>query len=476
LPVRIALAPGKHRIVAGARGYRGKVAEIQVRPGRPLALAYRLEPIPARLRLWGAGRRTPVYLDGKLFAVGPATKVVAPGWHKVTARRKGYRYYQRRLHLAPGQSRSFRVGLAPRWGRIAVGSVPAGGTVLLDGRRQGATPRVLWARPGRHTLALSRRGYQGAVRRVRLAPGGSLTVKPRLAPKQPPVPGYEAPLPRRPLAVMVENHPDARPQSGLDYADVVLEAPAEFGISRFVAFFITREAPVVGPVRSARKYFVLWAREFNPVYFHAGGAPGAAALAQELGMARTNALWDSRAFYRTNDRIAPHNLYTSTRALVRTERAKGRGFKSGTWGGLRFKRPGTELGPEKAAYARLVFNQWYYVEWRWDPSHGMYRRWMDGRPAIERNTGAQITATAVVVRVHDVRRVPGDDKAREDIRVLGSGKAYVLQDGRLTRATWRKRGVYTPTLYYDSRGRRIAFNKGGVWIQVIPQYGSVSFR
>ncbi len=240
--------------------------------------------------------------------------------------------------------------------------------------------------------------------------------------------------------------------------------------------FITRDAPAIGPVRSARKYFVLWAKEFNPIYFHAGGSPGAAALADEIGQARTNALWDGSAFYRTNDRVAPHNLYTSTQALRRREAARGRNMESGTWGGLRFKQPGTFLGPDSVSYARLAFNDYYFVEWRWDADRGVYRRWMQGEPAIERNTGAQVTATAVIVRFHQVSRIAGDDKAREEVQVLGSGEAFVLQDGRLTRATWRKRSINSPTRYFDAQDREIAVNQGGVWIQVLPQYGAASFR
>lgn len=275
---------------------------------------------------------------------------------------------------------------------------------------------------------------------------------------------------------MVENHPNARPQSGLDYADVVLEAPAEYGVSRFIAVFITRDAPAIGPVRSARKYFVYWAKEFNPIYFHAGGSPGAAALADEIKMTRQNALWDGSGFYRTTDRVAPHNLYTNTQDLLQVHRAMGRNLKNGTWGGLRFKQPGTNLGPRKVSYARLAFNDYYYAEWRWDPARGVYRRWMQGEPAIERNTGAQVTATAVIVRFHQVSRIAGDDKAREEVQVFGSGKAFILQDGRLTPATWRKSNLKSPTLYYDSQGRQIAVNKGGVWIQVLPQYGNATFR
>ncbi len=149
------------------------------------------------------------------------------------------------------------------------------------------------------------------------------------------------------------------------------------------------------------------------------------------------------------------------------------------WGGIWYQ---TYTGSIRSVWLepvernRLAFNDYYYAEWRWNPSRGVYSRWMQGEPHIERNTGAQVTATAVIVRVHQVGRVAGDDKARESIQVYGSGKAYIMQDGRITRATWRKDDVKSPTLYYDAQGNQIRFNRGGIWIQVIPQYGSASFR
>ncbi len=479
-PETLRVRHGTHTITVHRDGYKTLTQTVVVRTGQPLRLSYKLQPLPARLVV-SSDNGGWAYLNGKRVGRGGFSRTVAPGIHRVKVVRGGYKTYGVSVRLAPGERREVRAQLIPQLAVINVSSVPKDSSVHLNGRDAGYTPETLRVRHGTHTITVHRDGYKWWERSVRVRPGQTRNLRVTLQRQKAQRPrgrlaGSGARIRHRPLAVMIENHPNARPQSGLDYADVVLEAPAEFGISRFVAFFITRDAPVVGPVRSARKYFVLWAREFNPIYFHAGYSPGAPAVADRIKLTRTNALRDSRAFYRTSDRVAPHNLYTSTSALLRAERAKGRGLRSGSWGGLRFKQPGTLLGPRRVTSARLIFNDYYYVDWRWDPSRGVYRRWMQGSPAIERNTGAQITATAVIVRVHEVYRIAGDDKAREEVQVYGSGKAYVLQDGRMTPATWRKPDAYSPTLYYDEQGNRIAVNKGGVWIQVIPQYGGVRFE
>ncbi|MDQ3854920.1 MAG: DUF3048 domain-containing protein [Chloroflexota bacterium] len=477
-PAKVELAPGKHRVVVRARTYQTVARVVDLTSGQQATLELKLEPQSSPLRVLAGTRKAQVKVDGKLLGRTPLRTQVSPGRHVVLVYQRGYLPWKQRVVFAPAASRTLRLKLQPRPARLDIKTRPSRASVYIDGKWAGRTNRVIYRiKPGRHTVSVSKPEYKRVVEKHMFGPGGKLTLRRMLSrSNREVVLGRTAKLRHRPLAVMIENHPDARPQSGLDAADVVLEAPAEFGISRFIAFFINRDVPVIGPVRSARKYFVLWAKEFNPIYFHAGQSPGTAALADRIRLVRTSALHDGRAFYRTSDRVAPHNLYTSTAALMRVERAKGRGLRGGTWGGLRFKTPGTYLGPRKVSYINLHFNDYYYAEWRWDPARKVYRRWMQGVPHIERNTGSQVVATAVIVRIHNMYRIPGDPKAREEINVYGSGKAYIFQDGRLTRATWRKRDVNSPTLYYDRQGRRLAVNQGGVWIQVIPQYGRVRFR
>ena len=129
-------------------------------------------------------------------------------------------------------------------------------------------------------------------------------------------------LTRRPYAVMIDNHPDAYPQTGLDHALVVFEALAEFGITRFMAIYapgIGPDAPAIGPVRSARLYFVQWAMGFGAIYAHAGGSPQGLALAQSTDkIINLDALHRGGGAYfaRSKKRFAPHNLFTSSADLA----------------------------------------------------------------------------------------------------------------------------------------------------------------
>lgn|GEM_PF-543384 len=468
---KLSVTPGKHSITIRKDHYKECKKIVDVSPGQTIDVSCNLAAVKPILLIDVPNKNVVVFVDKHKVGSGDQKLELEVGKHTISAKREGYFEATKDISLSAGDIKKITLSLKPKPGTIAITTSQKGVKVFVDRKFRGFAPITIKnLEPGNHWVRLNKRYYETFRKKYKVAPGSTIKVKATLEQIE------SAPPPRRPLAVMIENHPDARPQSGLAYADVVLEAPAEFGISRFIAFFITRESPVVGPVRSARKYFVLWAKEFNPIYIHAGGAPGAAGLADQIGLVRTNALWDGRAFYRTQDRVAPHNLYTSTSALRRYEKMIGRSLKGGTWGGLLFKDQSIKQPGRRAEYINIHFNDWYYAEWRWDPKTNTYLRWMQGEPAIERITGEQIRASTVIVRVHQIHRIPGDDKAREDVQVFGSGPAYIFQDGTVQKATWKKTSIKQPTIYLDKDGKQIKVNKGAVWIQAIPQYGSLDWR
>ncbi len=195
---------------------------------------------------------------------------------------------------------------------------------------------------------------------------------------------------RLPLAVMVENHTDARPQSGLSKADVVYEALAEGGITRFMAVFL-QEDTKMGPIRSARPYYLDWAVEYGAAYAHFGGSPDALDKINQYGIKDLNGLTiGPPTFERTNARPAPHNVYSTTEKL--REKADQKGYKKDTditmWKFLdekdiprRDKRPATFS-------IKLGFNgtAGYNVEWRYNQDTNSYFRFTTGTASINAET------------------------------------------------------------------------------------------
>lgn len=284
-------------------------------------------------------------------------------------------------------------------------------------------------------------------------------------------PQYAKPK-RQPLAIMIENHPESRPQTGLDKADVVYEAPAEYGIPRFLAIYSTQEVPVLGPVRSARSYYVAWASEYKPVYIHAGGSPDALSWLKQLDVANIDALrTGGGAFERTSDRVAPHNLYTDTRELRKFIADNPELKTKGTWGGLHFSDNPT-VGPEEGREVRVTYDTGYEVSYEYDEREGVYNRVMLGKPHLDRESKEQLSASVVIVQKVGMWPVENDPYGRLGAAIQSKSPALIFQDGRVIEGFWEKDKRDTPTVYTTAEGEPVTLKPGKVWIQIAPKSGT----
>lgn len=309
---------------------------------------------------------------------------------------------------------------------------------------------------------------------------------------------------RRPLTVMIENHQDSRPQSGLSKADVVYEAVAEGGITRFLAVFYcgaAAEDVVIGPVRSARTYFMDFASEYGdyPLYAHVGGAnkPGPAnALGQieEYGWLRKGNDLNQFAlgfpvYWRDYERLGhpvatEHTMYSSTERLW--EVAKERGLEAkdeegnswdqnfSTW---KFKDD-TSL-TKRGDIQGIEFDFWkdyldYRVKWEYDKEANIYKRFNGGEPHKDLNTNQQITAKVIVIQFMK-EKGPIDELKHMLYGTIGKGKALVFQDGQVIEGTWSKADRQARTRFFDNQGKEISFNRGPIWIEILPLGNQVNY-
>lgn len=306
---------------------------------------------------------------------------------------------------------------------------------------------------------------------------------------------------RRPLAVMIENSPDARPQSGLSSADVVFEAVAEGGVTRFMGLFycgVQKQDTTLAPIRSARTYFVDWASGFNrPLYVHVGGAnlPGPAnAIGQiaDYGWALENDLNQFSigypTFVRNESRLdrevaTEHTMETTTEKLwavaedrdwtnMSPELRIGRTvIPAGDWNdgydGWSFAEPTGSAGRVQS----LAYDFWsgynqYSVKWQYDSATGMYKRFLAGEPHTDLNTNEQIEASAVVVLL-TTEKGPIDELKHMLYKTTGSGKALIYQHGEEISATWSKKTREDELSFTDAKGKAIEFKPGLIWISVV---------
>lgn len=284
-----------------------------------------------------------------------------------------------------------------------------------------------------------------------------------------------------PYIVMLDNHPNAYPQIGMNGAAVVFEALAEFGLTRFMAIYapgVTPPQDTIGPVRSARLYFVQWAMGFGGMYVHAGGSPQALETLQSTGaLVNLDALFQASSIYfsRTNDRDAPHNLMTGSAALQKALQALSGNPAPRPDAGFLFKDDAPEAQrPDAQQIGYFFLYREDSVGWVYERSSNSYLRLRRGVPARDAVTGEQLrTRNLVVIEVQE-GLIPGDDKGRIEQIVIGSGKARLFQDGVAREVAWRKDADIAPLLFLDANGEEVAFNVGLIWITAVPTLENVS--
>jgi len=272
-------------------------------------------------------------------------------------------------------------------------------------------------------------------------------------------------------AIMIENSVDARPQSGLLEAGVVHEAIAEGGITRFVALFQEAQPTYIGPVRSARPYYIDWILPYSPTYAHAGGSPEALQMIKNLGMRDMDHGPYGNYYQRVSNRFAPHNLYTSM-ANLDAIRAKN------NWGAPAFtgfarKAEAPVATRTATAIDMRISSVLFNVHYDYDAASNSYLRSEGGKPHIDEKSGKQLQPKVVIALVVPYSIHP--DGVHSKYQTIGSGQAVVFQDGTMQEATWTKTSQNSMITFTDAGGRALALNPGQTWITAIGERGMLTF-
>lgn len=282
---------------------------------------------------------------------------------------------------------------------------------------------------------------------------------------------------RHPVAVMIENSPDARPQTGLVNADVVYEAVTEGGITRFMGIFSQDYPAKAGPVRSARSYFIDWLSDYDAFYAHAGGSPTALARIGQYGIKDYPHNNDS---YHREPRAgvsSEHTLFVDVSKIYKFGMEK-KGwpatYDTKSWLFKDASATPADSGPLTINFSSGSFK----VVWKFDKVANEYAREMAGLVHKDALTGAQIKAkTVVVINVSHSSNpaYKGTGKESEwNMSTIGSGAASVFVDGTQTKGTWKKPSRTERLRFYNEADKEIELNRGKIWIEVVPQEGSYS--
>ncbi|WP_236827398.1 MULTISPECIES: DUF3048 domain-containing protein [unclassified Blastococcus] len=279
------------------------------------------------------------------------------------------------------------------------------------------------------------------------------------------------------LAVKIENSAAARPQTGLNAADMVWEQVVEGGITRFVAVYHSTLPPEIGPVRSIRPMDAAIAAPLGGLLAFSGGVPPYIAAAENAGLQVLRQDSGADGFFRTTARSAPHNVHATPQTLLDQADADHRSSP-----GEQFDHAAPGEQPTAVAAGRptttldLALSGISIPRWTWSATDGRWLRAEGSTPAIQAD-GARIGAANVVVLRVDVVQTEARDPAGNPVPetvLTGTGRALVASGGHTAEATWSKPGVGDRVELTDADGDPVILAPGTTWVELVPISGAVA--
>lgn len=278
---------------------------------------------------------------------------------------------------------------------------------------------------------------------------------------------------RHPLGVMIENHPDARPQSGLSAASVVYEAIAEGGITRYLAIFGPNDAVKVGPIRSARTYYADWCNEFDCFYAHVGGNYDA--LYEKIPADKIKDIdqFANPSYYWRLPKTGlatEHTMYSSTTKLYELVNTK----KWSTpiredYNIYKFSNAPTTTTAPLVTNINIDFSSpQYSVSYSYNATKNSYSRSLAGKADLDANDNTPIEASNIIIQnISRTAVVTAINETGWQMPTVGSGTAVIYQNGTKITGTWKKTDKYKRTQFYGADGQLISLTIGHTWIEIV---------
>ena len=332
-------------------------------------------------------------------------------------------------------------------------------------------------------LATAACGSGGRSRKVAIAAGaaggGATTAPSASSPPAATMPltGLAAPVgvPDRPVvAVKIDNAPPARPQAGLNAADLVFDTLVEGGLSRLFAVFQSQDPPSIGPIRSARPVDGDLLPLFgSPIFGYSGAATGEIAPAKDHGGATLISHDDDpRPFRLDPSRRAPANVFASLDSLLAEGRHLGNHGSPPAASPFAYGPVGAAAAP--ASTLAVTIGPQAVATWHWNAQTSHWERDQNGTPDVTTDSG-RVVATDVVVLTTQIHGTGIFDAARSEdpyVVVLGTGKAWVARDGKVTAGTWSRPGLHDPFRLVDATGAVMNLAPGRTWVELLPVPGA----
>ena len=280
----------------------------------------------------------------------------------------------------------------------------------------------------------------------------------------------------RPIAVMIDNHSDAWPQAGLNQAYMVYEIIVEGGETRLMALFKGVDVERIGPVRSARHYFVDYAMENDAIYTHFGESPQASSDIKRYGVDEIDGITeDGTTFWRVKDKAAPHNAVTSMEKLIQSAKNKKYTMTSNEESVLNYVTAEVNLeNGQEAISVTIPHSDLQTVKYEYDEENKVYKRYARGEAQTDWDTDEPVTTKNIIITFCDNYTLSDkENKGRQGLKNIGEFDGYYITNGRAIRIKCIKNARDEQTEYLDMQGNEIQVNDGNTFVNICPTSAKV---
>lgn len=283
----------------------------------------------------------------------------------------------------------------------------------------------------------------------------------------------------RPIAVMIDNHSDAWPQAGLNKAYMVYEIVVEGGETRLMALFKGQDLDEIGPVRSARHYFIDYAMENDAIYVHFGQSPQAQSDIKKYSINDINGIAeDGTTFWRVKDKVAPHNAVTSTEKLIQS--AKNKKFRTTSKEKSVLNYSAEEVNLENGISANEItipHSDLQTVKYKYDEDSKKYVRYARGKEQTDWETKESVETKNIIITLCDNYTLSDvENKGRQGLKNIGTFDGYYITNGKAIKIKCTKNARDEKTVYKDLQGNEIKVNDGNTFVNICPTNAKVQIE
>ena len=284
----------------------------------------------------------------------------------------------------------------------------------------------------------------------------------------------------RPIAVMIDNHDDARPQVSINDAYVVYEIIVEGGVTRMMPIFKGKDLEEIGPIRSARHYFIDYALENDAIYVHFGQSPQAENDLRVLGVAEIEGIYYSNGdFWRTKGKYAPHNVLTSTQNILNIAERKNYRTTSDAESVLKYI-PDDDANLVDGQDAIIVNAKFSYLEkvrFEYDEERNAYVKYANNKKQTDWRSEEDITFKNVIICfIENYTLNDPEQKGRQGLNNLVEADGYYITNGKAIQIKCTKEERESQTIYTDLNGEEIQVSDGNTYIGILPLGAEVTIE